>query len=269
MPVHVDNYLRWGLCCCLLLLAGCAGKLPQTLPLSPEREQEATTLWSAFLESKRPSAVDADIRLSWDVLGSKGAIAASLQVQQPALLRFAASDPLGRSLLLAVSDGTTFTMVDSRIGHAYRGRTDSKFWQEYVPEAVAPADLFALLGGFVNAGQGKNAAPAQDASGEDFWYTWQDDRAMRHHVLLARQSGEMRCHLLMDPQGEELLELRYADSTREAQSGYRWPGTVRISGEAITGTLTIQVERVYSHTLLEAATFRLDPPPHFTIEQVD
>jgi hypothetical protein len=252
----------------LLLLGGCAGPLPKTLPLDPGAQQEAAVLWSNFLAQRHPPGLDADIRLHWDVLGSKGAIAATVQLQQPALLRFAANDPLGRPLLLAVSDGKAFTMVDNRKGEAYRGTTDSKFWHSYVPETVAPHDLFVLLGGFVAQGEGSLATPSRDETQDGFWYAWLDARSIRHLVLLERASGTMRRHLLVDRKGNEVLALDYSDYRTEAKSGFVWPGRVRISGEAIAGTLAIQVEKVYSHDPQKAAVFRLTPPPHFTVEQV-
>jgi hypothetical protein len=254
--------------CCLLALSGCVGKQPKTLPLGPIEEQEAVTLWSGFVAGKRPSALDADIRLGWDVLGSKGTVSGTLQVQRPALLRFAANDPLGRSLILAVADTTSFTMVDNRIGHVYRGRIDSKFWHSYMPESVAPEDLFYFLGGFVPEGDVFAGKPAQDEENKGFWYHWQDRQSMHHQVLLKRGSGEMQRRLLFDAQGDLVLELHYSDYRKDAASGYLWPGQLRMTGKAVTGTLTLQVEKVFSHTPQGAAAFRLAPPPHFTVEQV-
>ena len=148
--------------CCLLFLSGCAGKQPKTLPLSSDRGTGGWALWSDFVARKRPSALDADIRLGWDVLGSKGGVSATVQVQHPALVRFSANDPLGRALILAVADATFFTMVDNRISHVYRGRTDSKFWHSYVPESITPEDLFYFLGGFLPDGEATAGRTKQD-----------------------------------------------------------------------------------------------------------
>jgi hypothetical protein len=254
--------------CCLLFLSGCAGKQPKTRPLSSIEEQEAGLLWSDFVARKRPSALDADIRLGWDVLGSKGGVSATIQVQHPALVRFAANDPLGRSLILAVADATFFTMVDNRISHVYRGRTNSKFWHSYVPGSITPDDLLYFLGGFLPHGEGQQAEPTQDEGSKGFWYHWRDKRAMSHHVLLDRRSGEMQRHLLLDSQGDAVLELHYADYRKDVKSGFFWPEHLRITGAAVTGTLTVHIEKIYSHTPQGAAAFHLAPPPHFTVEQV-
>lgn len=259
--------LGFAMLCCLQILAGCAGKQPKTLPLGLAEEQEARALWSGFLAKKHPQALDADIRLGWDVLGSKGAMAATVLVQQPAHLRFAANDPLGRPLILVVADATSFTMVDNRSGHVTRGKIGSQFWRSYVPEAVDPEELLAFLGGFLqdNALQ---AQAGQDEEHRGFWYQWHDRRALRHAVLLDRDSGTMGRRLLFDAKGEPILELHYADYKQDAASGFVWPGQVRISGKAVTGSLTFQIEKIYSHSPQGAAAFRLSPPPHFPVEEV-
>lgn len=254
--------------CCLAILSGCAGKQPKMIPLRGAEEQEAASLWTTFLNSKRPPALDADIRLGWDVLGSKGGIGATLQVQQPAQLRFAANDPLGRALILAVADGTSFTLVDNRAGHVSQGTIHSKFWRSYIPSSVTAEDLFPLLGGFLTEGEGRGANPSLDEQARGFWYQWQDGRGLGHHVLLDRGDGRIRQHLLIDAGGETVLDLQYTDYRQDAKSGYVWPGHLRITGAAITGTLTLQIEQIYSHTPKGKAVFRLVPPPHFTVEQV-
>lgn len=268
MRVFNCNVLFAVALCCLAFLSGCAGRQPKTVPLGGAEEQEAVSLWANFLSSKRPPALDADIRLGWDVMGSKGGISASLQIQQPALLRFAANDPLGRALILAVADGTSFTMVDNRVGHVSQGTIHSRFWRSYVPPSVTAEDLFPLLGGFLSGGEGQDATPSLDEQGQGFWYQWLDDRSFRHHALLDRGDGTMRQHLLSDAGGESVLEVRYTDYRRDARSGFVWPGNLRISGAAVTGTLTLQIEQVYSHSPKGKAAFRLVPPPHFTVEQV-
>lgn len=253
--------------CWLLILAGCAGKQPKTLPLGLAEEQAARALWSAFLAMKHPEALDADIRLGWDVLGSKGGMAATVLVQQPAHLRFAANDPLGRPLILVVADATSFTMVDNRSGHVTRGRIGSKFWRSYVPEAIDPEELLSFLGGFLQGGA-PQAQPEQDVENRGVWYQWRDKRTLRHAVLLDRDSGTMQRRLLFDAQGELMLEMRYGDYRKDGASGVVWPAQVHISGKAVTGSLTVQIEKIYSHTPQGAAAFRLAPPPHFTVEEV-
>jgi hypothetical protein len=101
-----------------------------------------------------------------------------------------------------------------------------------------------------------------------FWYVWKDGRSMTHYVLLDWRSREMLRHLLFDPQGGLVLDITYSAYSVSPDSGFNWPRHLQITGKAITGTLTVQVNKVYSHAQQSAALFHLIPPPHFTVEQV-
>jgi hypothetical protein len=253
---------------CLLMLSGCATKLPKTTPLAPDQQQEAESLFHSFLLAPKPTALDADIRLGWDVLGSKGGIDATLLLQQPTLLRFSATDPLGRPLLIAVSDGVSFTLVDNRIGRIYKGKTDSKFWHSYVPETLLAEDLFFFLGGLLPNMETRTVKTTQDMEQKGFWYIWKDGRAMTHHVLLDWHNKQITRHLLFDSHEDLVLDMTYSAYSRFQGTDFSWPWHLEITGPAITGRLTVQVKKMYPHTQQAAATFHLVAPPHFTIEQV-
>ena len=252
----------------LLILAGCATWLPPTEPLATDEHAEAEALFAGFVARPTPAAIDADLRLNWDFLGSRGGVAAVLQLQRPALLRFAANDPLGRALVLAVSDGAAFTLVDNRQGRVYQGSTDSKFWRSYVPESVAAADVFVLLGAMAPEGRRRVAESGRDKEGTGFWYVLDTSNGSTRHLLLDRRSGTMRRHLLVDD-GEPVLDIVYSGATGADSTGYQWPRELRVTGSAITGTLSVHIDTVFSDQPLPAATFRLTLPPHFTVERVE
>ncbi len=253
---------------CLVTLSGCASKLPKTIPLAAVQQQEADNIFMAFLQVPQPNALDADIRLGWDVLGSKGGVDAVLQLQKPAFLRLSANDPLGRALISVVSDGASFTMVDNRVGRIYQGKTYSNFWRSYVHEAILAEDLFFLLGGLLPRMESNVVKTAQDAEKPGFWYVWKDERSMTHHVLLDWRSREMIRHLLLDPQGDLVLDITYSAYSVSPTARFNWPRHLQITGKAITGTVTVQVNKVYSHAQQVAALFHVIPPQHFIVEQV-
>jgi hypothetical protein len=255
--------------CTLLISSGCAPKLPISVPLDSGEQREAAALLAAFVERERPPALDADLRLQWDILGSKGGVGGILQLQQPAFLRFSATDPLGRPFLTVVSNGSTFTMVDNRTGRVYEGKTDSEFWRSHVPEAVLPEDLLPLLGGFLATSIDTaifQSSGAPDQSG--FWYVWQDSQAVTHYVLIDRQESTVRRHLLVESGRDVIVDVTYSEYRGIGGEGFAWPWEVRITGRSVTGTLTLRTETIYSHNQLPHTAFDLAPPPHFLIEQV-
>ena len=78
----------------------------------------------------------------------------------------------------------------------------------------------------------------------------------------------MRRHLLVDD-GDPVLDIVYSGSTGADSTGYQWPRDLRVTGSAITGTLSVHIDTVFSDQPLPAATFRLTLPPHFTVERVE
>ncbi|MBM9612743.1 hypothetical protein JWJ90_00415 [Desulfobulbus rhabdoformis] len=257
---------------CGLLLAGCVSKIPQTTQLSSPESVQALERWSSFLQHPRPKALDADYRLRWKVLGSQGGVDAVLLLQQPAMLRFAANDPLGRALVLLVSDGRRFTLVDNRKAEAYTGNTDSALWHEYVPASIQPQDLFAYLGGLVEPEWIGRVEPFLDAQGKGYWYRFQDQQGLTHYLLLGAQTGRLQRHLLFDEEDDDLLDLDYSGqvgSPRPGEEGLQWPGLVKVSGEAVTGEVELSLEKLYGFSVRGTSAFRLSLPPHYSVKEVE
>ena len=254
---------------CIACLAGCARPFPQTLPLAAGQQAEAERLWYAVATVNIPARFEADFRLGWEILGSKGTIDAFLVVQHPSLLRFSAQDPLGRPLYIAVADGLSFTLADNRKGVVYQGQTGSKFWQTYIPVFLTTDQLPGLLSGLPPNLPDRMPEISQETDQSGFWYVWQDDGHIRHHVLLDKAQGTMSRHLLFNEEEELLLDLSYQEYF-QLQGQPSWPRLLTITGDAVTGTVTLHLAQVVFHAdRLPDATFRLTAPPHFTWEQVD
>ncbi len=255
----------------ILLLAGCS-HLPKTLPLSPVETEDAQAQWQKFLHQPRPSGIDADYRLRWDVMGSKGGVDAVVQMRRPAFLRFAANDPLGRALVLAVSDGKRFTLVDNRAAEVYQGKVSAQYWRHYVPDSLEERALFPALGGFVDPAGMPRVGTRRDEQGQGYWYIWSDTHGMRHYVLLDNKQGRVLRHLFINPAGKQVLDLRYSGAAAlppSEETGLFWPGTVAVSGTAVSGEVDLHVEKIYSFAPNTTTAFSVTPPPAFTVKQVD
>ena len=70
-----------------------------------------------------------------------------LQVQNSGQLRYSIVDPLGRQLLILVSDAENFTLINNQKGKAYVGRTNSSFLQKYIPPYLYSEDYLSWLTG--------------------------------------------------------------------------------------------------------------------------
>jgi hypothetical protein len=259
----------WLGCLGLLYLAGCARPLPPTFPLTEQQVPEAEKLWQTLTGVNIPARFEADFRLGWEILGSKGAVDAFLLVQQPAYIRFSALDPLGRPLYIAVADGLTFSLADNRQERVYQGKVDSKFWQAYVPAFLSPAQLPFLLCGLPYNPPVRMPDASQNSDQDGFWYSWHDDRQTWHQVLLDRAKGIMRRHLVYSQDQDLLLDLAYQDYSN-VPGRQPWPQVLTITGSAVTGTITVHLSQaLFLRDLLTESPFKLTVPPHFSREQVD
>jgi len=96
---------RLALLLAVLLLAGCAGKVPRTTSLESSEIEEVRAGFTEFSKRACPLTLDADITLEMQLLGKSQKSAGVLQYAGPSSFRYAMVDPLGRSLFIMVTDG--------------------------------------------------------------------------------------------------------------------------------------------------------------------
>ena len=253
---------------CSFLFWGCSAKVLPLQPLPDDQGSAAERVLFKYLEQVPPEALDADVHLSWDILGSKGNIDGILQLQRPASLRLTVLDPLGRALLIIVANNKTFTMIDSRTGSAYKGEVASKTWHKYVPALIEPEDLFYLLGGFVSGAEERLFTGSGRAeNSKEVWYAFTDLSGTREQRLLLDQSnGNLKRRLLLDGESRPAIDILYSDYSPVASGAEQWPGQIAITGESVRGDFRLQVQQVASVAPLPSGTFDLHIPRHFTVD---
>ncbi len=249
---------------CLTQLWGCAGRLPPATPLAPGEEPHARELLDRFLARSCPGALDADVTLGWQGYGSHRTVAATLQARQPGLLRLSVNDPLGRPLLLAVTDGSRFTLVDVTRRQATVGPVASPFWHQYVPAAIHGRDLFAWLTGLLPAGPVQVRSVLRSTENSDYWFVLDYGDGLLHRVRLDPERLLVREHLLLDAGDRVVLDVVYRYG-RSGKNACPLPASLRITGRDLDGTFTLAVDRVYARTGVADAAFRLHLPPHYTV----
>ncbi len=250
---------------CLVLLAGCAGRLPPATPLAAGDEPLARERLDRFLARSCPGGLDADVTLSWQGYGNHRAVAATLQAGRPGLLRLAVNDPLGRPLLLVVTDGRRFTLVDVTAREATVGPVDSPFWRRYVPAAVHGRDLFAWLTGLLPAGRMEVLAVLRSVDNSDYWFVLDHGDTLRHRVRLDPERLLVREHMVLDSGGRILLDVVYTYG--RADGPCPLPSSLQVTGRDLSGTFTLVLDRVYSRKTVAETAFRLRLPPHYTVHR--
>ena len=249
----------------LLLVSGCASKLPRTVAVSGPDLEVVQERLSRFFEQSCVMAIDSDVRLGWRAYGRNETYPATLLATFPASVRFAIVDPLGRPLLLLITNGETFTLADNRRGEGYTGRLDSDFIRRYLPDSISGDDLFSWINGRIKL-QGVQVLSARRAEdGELFWYELDYGDRLIHLVALDRD--HLSRHLVLDEEDAIIFDVRYSGyAATSKQCG--WPGKIVVTGEALAADFTLDFTRVYSFSALQQHLFQLQLPSHFTVHEV-
>jgi hypothetical protein len=251
----------------VLLLAGCAGRMPLTTPLEKSEKELVSVGFAEFGKRDCPLSLDADITLEMQLLGKSEKSAGMLQYQGPSSLRYAMVDPLGRSLFIMVTDGYTFTMVYNREAKAVTGSTASRFWQDYVPRGVSTDDIVLLLAGKLPANLRLKDTRA-DQDGVGFWLYGVGTEGIRHEILFDRHISRVLRHILKDGRETVLFDVIY-DQYEAIDSPCPQPSALRIEGETITGSVILRFDRVFTDQAIPSQTFHITPPGHFLVQEVE
>lgn len=250
-----------------LLLAGCAGRAPETTPLERSERARAGAGFAEFAKRGCPLSLDADIALEMRLLGKTEKSAGMLQYEGPSSLRYAIVDPLGRSLFIIVTDGYTFTMVYNREAKAVTGSTASRFWQDYVPQGVSAADIVLLLAGHLPANLRLQDIRG-DREGAGFWLYGVGSEGIRHEILFDHQVSRVLRHILKDGSETVLYDVTY-EQYGTGDPLCPLPEALRVEGKTITGTVILRFDRLFTGQAIPAQTFHITPPGHFLVQKVE
>lgn len=261
------RHMLAGTCLAILLLGGCAVKLPQTEQLGGADLEDATERLNLFLDQSCVAAVESDVTLSWAAYGQKDRYAASLQAAAPASLRLSLNDPLGRPLLLLGTDGKTFTLADNRKAVGYTGSTDLRFVRRFLPAFIPTDDLFLWLSARVRPDAMRRAAARVDAEGRIWWHGGSPDGKTVHILAFDRQNHLSR-HLVADQTTNEILFEADYSGYQSTNKDCAWPGRISFTGKALEADYAIQFEELFGFSPIDKKRFQISLPPHFTRKEM-
>ncbi len=192
-----------------------------------------------------------------------------LQLQSPSFLRYSVVDPIGRQLLILVSDGSRFTLVDNRQAKALTGQVKSNFWNKYVPDFIISKDYISWLTGRLPEDVFEVYEIRQDKKSVEFvWLLTKWKNNIRHHVLFSPKTEQVTRHIVEGENNEILFDVTYSgygSNTRQCAK----PNLLKIEGVEITGTLTIHFDEFFPENPISPNIFQLTVPDHFTVKTVE
>lgn len=256
------------LLCLVITLGGCSGKLGSVKPLAAPERSVAEQQLRDFMAQPAPPALDADIRLHWDILGYAGSVDGMLQIQPPAYVRLTLVDPLGRPLFILASDGKEYTAVNSQLGRAYIGDTGSDTWQKYIGQ-LDPAELFPVLGGRIPP-KYQNLASVGVVDGHRWYVFTADEKSFRYQ--LDKTGKTMVEQIMVTPAGEPGIRVAYNGFKKRSEgsgASFWWPEKLTIEGTVVRGRIDVEFREIVATRLLAPAHFKLSIPSHYHVEVAD
>ncbi len=257
----------WLLLCLLLLLAGCGGRFTALIPLPDSAKDAAEQQLRDFMAQPLPPAVDADVRLHWDVLGYDGSVDGMLQIQPPAYLRLTIVDPLGRPLFILASDGARYTVIDSRAGKAYTGAAGKGMWQRYIPGSLDPAEVFAVLGGRIP--EARRRLQSIGERDNQRWYVFRDQQGDNTVYYQLDETGTTMVEQVMITEiGEAGIQVTYNGYKRwskNTEKPFLWPEKLTMQGVLVQGDFDIEFKEIVATSQLAPSRFQLTIPDHYQV----
>ncbi|MCX5875671.1 MAG: hypothetical protein NT087_05125 [Deltaproteobacteria bacterium] len=271
--------LSGGLGLFLLLSGGCA-TLPSTKPLAELQQQQAVVLFRETMARQQdcPSCLDAQVRLSLKSVVQNGTISGFIQAKAPSFLKFTGLNPLGQPLLFLTTDGTFFRYVVVPEAKGYEGLVTAAAFKKYAPQGFDPAHGFYWLSGRLAPEKLRIFSVAEDPEGHGLWLelAYADDASagglLRRHVLFDPAQRVILRHLVADPDGRIMVDVRYDDYAKASEGGSdncRLPGVIRIHANNNGALMELTLGDWLPDASFNAGDFRVDLPLGFTLVPVE
>jgi len=245
----------------LLLLTGCAARVPGSITLPEQRRQEILVGWRQMLARQCPATVEADLTLRWESIAEKGAVPARLLMRERAC-KVSVVTPLGQPLFLFSTDGAWFRLARVQDSRGFEGSTASQAWQRYLPSGFSHADLGSWLTGQPDPLRPVDDVRLDEASGHA-WILYHGP-AGRERFLFDDGPGLVLRRLLTDGDDKVLLEANYAAHT--AVNGCFWPREIRVLGGGFGTELSLRVKQWWFPAQVEDAALSFAFPPGYVVE---
>jgi len=223
-------------------LQGCAGPMLRTSPAGEQEARKATAAFMQYLETYQAECnsgldaeVDATVRISGWFSNRKGMLSGYLQALEPGYIKFVALNPLGQPILVFLSNGSDFKLLNTLEGKAYMGPVDSETFKKFAPTGFAPETSYYWLTGRVAPGA-EITGVLRDKAKRGYWLTLKgDDAGIVRMILFATEAARILRQVILDRNGDPVLDVEYEEYMPEDGSN-RAVGTAGDNPVAHTGS---------------------------------
>lgn len=247
--------------------AGCAEKLPVTMPLAESQREGILAHYQSFRNKDCTFPIDADVSLDLNSFGRHLKAAGFLQIQPPSFLRTTIVDKVGRPLFILVTAGDSFTLVNSVKGEVFVGSAASIIRDREHPLDLQAEEVVSLLTGrFAPPASFIRDVRSDQQSGTRVWLVFFLSGKNNHNILFDSGSERIIRHVIDNDAGDILLDINYV--WRDEKYGKcSLPETLVLTGAALGGEVRLKYDLIMLPPVLPEKTFELTLPEHYIIKR--
>ena len=272
-----------------LFFTGCAAKLIQTLPASPQEESTVSAAFQDILENQANCGccldAEAEVTLAVDSwMGDRsGTMTGFLQAMQPSYIKFVGVNPLGQPLFIFITDGITFQNLQVPKSKVYEGDVRSDAFNKYVPAWFEPEYGFFWLAGRIKPGSFEIVDIRRDKGKKGFWLQLQYEGSLyRNMILFDPQESAILRHVLIDSKEKPHIDVQYADylplideTENTGNKGVeqnnntgefvlcRLPGSIRVASHDNSGQINLELHSFLPDSVFSEEDFTIGIPSGF------
>ena len=272
-----------------LLFTGCAAKLIQTIPVSPQEESTVSAAFQEMLENQANCGCCLDAEAAATIsaanwLGERsGTMTGFLQAMQPSYIKFVGVNPLGQPLFIFITDGIAFQNLQVPRSKVYEGLVQSEAFNNYVPAWFEPMYGFYWLTGRIKPGNFEIISIRRDKEINGFWLQLQYAGSQyRNLILFDLQDTAILRHVLMDSEEKPHMDIQYADylplvyetenggekdrehkNNTEESVSCRLPGSIRVASSNKSGQINLELHSFLPDSVFSEKDFTIDIPSGF------
>jgi len=208
-------------------LQGCAGSMLQASPVGEQETRIAESAFKQYLKMNwadchggLDAEVDATVRISGWFSNRKGKLSGYLQAKEPGYIKFVALNPLGQPILVFLSNGSDFKLLNILEGKAYTGPVNSETFKKFAPTGFAPETAYYWLTGRVEPGA-EIIRVLRDKEKRGYWLRLKgDDAGIVHMILFAPEGARILRHVIVERGGDQVLDVEYEEYRYDQESGH-------------------------------------------------
>ena len=200
-------------------LQGCARPVLQTSPASEQEMQFAALAFTRYMQINRDvcaccldAEVDAEVSVSGWFSNHTGKLSGYLQAMEPGNIKFVGINPLGQPVLIFLTTGKIFKILNVLEGKAYIGSSNSETFKKFAPSGFDPEFSYYWLTGKLPPGDIDILKVSLDKEQNGYWLQVRHVQSGLDSMVLFDPEGFVVLrHIIMSDRGDYLVDLVYGD----------------------------------------------------------